>query len=203
MRAGRDGNQIMTFRNRTLGVALAVALMAAIGWLSKAPITVHGSEHAVLRLAWSARPERIENCRQPSNEELARLPAHMRQPIVCEGATAEYRLTVTYGGQVVADVPVRGGGLRQDRSLYVFHEVPLDPGDAAIEVRFDRLGSDAPGAPQSRDELAEPGRGGQRPPRGETVPPHLSFEQHLRVRPREVILVTYSPEGRALVAVRR
>ena len=194
----------MTFRNRTLGAALAVALMAAIAWLSKAPITVHGSEHAVLRLAWSARPERIENCRQQSSEELARLPAHMRQPIVCEGATAEYRLTVNYGGQVVADVPVRGGGLRQDRSLYVFHEVPLDPGDAAIEVRFDRLGPDAPrDAPESRNEMAEPVSRGQRAPRGETVPPHLSFEQHLRVRPREVILITYSPEGRALVAVRR
>ena len=193
----------MMFRDRILGAALALALMAAIAWLSNAPITVHGSEHAVLRLAWSARPERIENCRQQTSEELARLPAHMRQPIVCEGATAEYRLTVTNGGQVVADVPVRGGGLRQDRGLYVFHEVPLHPGDDAIEVRFDRLGSDASrDAAESRTEMAGPGSGKRPPPRGETIPPHLSFKQHLRVRPREVVLVTYSPERRALVAVR-
>jgi hypothetical protein len=193
----------MTFHNRIVGAALAVALMAAIAGLSRARITVHGSDHAVLRLAWSARPERIENCRQQSGEELARLPAHMRQPIVCEGATAEYRLSVFYGGQVVAEWPVRGGGLRQDRSLYVFHEVPLDPGDAAIDVRFDRVGPDPPrSAAESRTVLSEPGSGGQRPPRGETIPPHLSFQQRLRVRPREVMLVTYSPERRALVAVR-
>ncbi len=194
----------MNFLNRGLGVALGLAAMAAIVWLSNVDVTVHGSEHGVLRLAWSARPERVENCRQQSGEELARLPAHMRQPVVCEGATAEYRLTVVYGGLAVADELVRGGGLRQDRSLYVFQEVPLKPGDAAIEVRFDRLGPVAPPAAsaESRNEMAEPGSGGRRPPRGETVPPHLSFQQRLRVRPREVILVAYSPERRALVAVR-
>jgi hypothetical protein len=167
-------------------------------------LTVHGSERAVLRLAWSARPDRIENCRQQSSEQLARLPAHMRQPFVCEGATAEYRLTVTSGSQVVADALVRAGGLRQDRSLYVFHEVPLDPGEAAVDVRFDRLGSDAPaGTAADSRTMAESGSGGQRRPRSETVPPHLSFRQRLQVRPREVILVTYSQERHALVAVRQ
>jgi hypothetical protein len=190
----------MTLPNRILGAALAVALMAALVWLSNAPITLHGSEQAVLRLAWSARPERIENCRQQSREELARLPAHMREPVVCEGATAEYRLRVSAGGQTVVDQLVRGGGLRQDRGLYVFHEVPLDPGDATIDVRFDRLGPDTPSRDSpDRTETADTTR---RQPRGEAVPPHLSFQQRLHVKPREVILVTYSPERRTLVAVR-
>ena len=97
---------------------------------------------------------------------------------------------------------MRGGGLRQDRSLYVFHEVPLEPGDAAIEVRFDRLGPDAAAWRLCGEPQRMASRGAEaRPPRGETVPPHLSFQQRLRVRPREVILVTYSPERRALVAV--
>jgi hypothetical protein len=193
----------VTFLDRGFGVALALAAMAAMVWLSNAPITVHGSEQAVLRLAWSARPERIESCRQQSQEELTRLPAHMRQPVVCEGTTAEYRLTVLHGGKVVAEQPVRGGGLRQDRSLYVFHEVPLDPGDATIEVQFDRLGPDpAPATPGERsNETTEQASGDRRQPRGEAVPPHLSFQQRLRIRPREVILVTYSPERRALVAI--
>jgi hypothetical protein len=157
-------------------------------WASTAPFTVHDSNAAVMRLAWSARPERVEECRQRSNEELAKLPQHMRQRIVCDGVSAQYRLTVLYDGVAVSDLLLHGGGLRQDRRLYVFHEVQLRPGDARIEVRFDRQGGETPATVSAES-------------RGETVPPHLLLEQRLRIRPREVVLVTYSPERRALLAV--
>lgn len=193
----------MTALYRMLGAALAIALMAVIAWGSSASLTVHGSTAGQLRLAWSARPERIEKCRQRTEEELARLPQHMRQPLACEGATAEYRLHVRIDGALVFERVVRGGGLRQDRSLYVFHEMTLEPGETTLEVRLDRLGPDpAPAAPaESGTETAEQSRADRRQPRGEAVPPHLSFKRRLRVRPREVILVTYSPERRSLVAV--
>lgn len=193
----------MTPLHRMLGAALAIALMAVIVRGSTASLTVHGSTDGQLRLAWSARPERIEQCRQRTEEELARLPQHMRQPLACEGATAEYRLQVRVDGALVFERVVRGGGLRQDRSLYVFHELTLEPGDTALEVRLDRLGPDpAPVAPAEMSTETPGGPGNRRQPRGQAVPPHLSFERRLRVRPREVILVTYSPERRALVAVR-
>ena len=194
----------MTFLDRALGVAIGVAATAAIVWASTVSVPVHRSEHAVLRLAWSARPERIESCRQQSDEELATRPAHMRQPVVCEGVPAEYRLSVRNGGRLVAEQLVRGGGLRQDRRLYVFEEVPLDTEDAAIEVRFDRLGSDPPfeGPTEDSSRTVPPASEALLQPRGETVPSHLVLQQRFQVRPREVILITYSPERRALVAVR-
>jgi hypothetical protein len=171
-------------------------------------MTVHDSEQAMLRVAWSARPERIERCRQQSDEELARLPAHMRQPVVCEGVSAQYRLTVRRDGQILADETVHGGGLRQDRRIYVFHELAIDPGEAAIEVRFDRIDADTPrGVAEPRADAAESEDRDGRPQRraasapGETVPPHLVFAQHLRIRPREVILVTYAANDRALVGL--
>lgn len=179
----------MTILRRATSVALGLAAMAVIVRGAYVPMTLRGSDQAILRLAWSARPERIERCRQQSEEELARLPAHMRQPVVCEGATsAQYRLTVRDEGRLVAERVVHGGGLRQDRRLYIFQELPLDPGDRRIEVRFDRLdfeGADT-GNPQSG---------------GETIPAHLAFDQRVRVRPREVVLVTYSPERQALVDI--
>lgn len=201
----------MTIGDRMAGVALGLAAMAAIVLGANAPITVHGSDHALLRLAWSARPERIEKCRQQSDEELARLPAHMRQPVVCEGVSAQYRLTVSREGRVVAEQIVRGGGLRQDRRIYVFHELPLDPGRGSIEVRFDRIDADServtppekrrqePG--KTEDEHDEQRRGANRQDGGETLPPHLVFAERLHVQPREVILVTYLPDRRALVAI--
>ena len=201
----------MTIGDRVAGVALGLAAMAAIVWGANAPITVHGSDQAILRLAWSVRPERIESCRQQSEEELARLPQHMRQPVVCEGVSAQYRLTVRREGTVIAEQIVRSGGLRHDRRIYVFHELPLDPGDGLIEVRFDRIDSDSERVtpPEKHYEQQEEtedkhdghGQKANRQAGGETVPPHMVFAQRLHVQPREVILITYSPEHRALVGI--
>lgn len=204
----------MTALARLPGVAVAAAAVIGIAWASTAPMAVHDSPGAVLRLAWSARPERIQTCRQQSDEELARLPSHMRQEVVCEGTTAQYRLQVRYGGRVVADEVVHGGGLRRDRRLYVFHELPVVAGDAVLDVRFDRLGPDpAPPADPGRSGAAPvapavtadmPGShndGSKRRQGGDTVPPHLALRQHVTVSPHRVVLVTYDPERRALIAL--
>jgi hypothetical protein len=194
----------MTTLDRMAGAVVAVAAMVVLVFAANAPITVHGSEQAILRLAWSMRPERVEHCRQQSDEELARLPAHMRQPVICEGASAQYRLTVLHDGVVAAERIVHGGGLRQDRRIYVFHELPLDPGEDTIEVRFDRIDPNAPGpVPQEPGHDERQVEKQDRQAAGETVPPHLILTQRLQLRPREVILVTYSPERRALAAIRR
>ena len=177
----------MTLLSRAAGLLLALAATASIVRGSYVAMTLHRPDQAMLRLAWSARPERIERCRQLSEEELARLPAHMRQPVSCEGSTAAYRLTVRDEGRLLVERVVRGGGLRQDRRLYVFQELPLDPGDRRIEVRFDRLDS------AGSDVTHQPG--------GETVPAHLALDQRVRVGPREVILVTYVPDRQALVGI--
>ena len=195
----------MTLLNRIAGLVTAAAVMAGLLWASNAPMTAHGSDAAVLRLAWSARPERIEECRQRSDEELANLPQHMRQPLACEGTTAEYRLRVRIDGSLVTDRIVHGGGLRRDRRLYVFEEVALPPGEAEIDIRFDRVESAQPANPA---DAADDGRLEHHesvPPggRGEFVPPDLSLERRVRVVLREVLLVTYSSERRALIAVQK
>jgi hypothetical protein len=188
----------MRGRDRAMGVALAIAVMAGLVWASNAPMTTNRAPDARLRLAWSARPERIEKCRQQSEEELARLPAHMRQPVACEGTTAEYRLQVRINGALVADRIVHGGGLRRDRRLYVLEEVMLPAAEAAVDVKFDRVDSSEPGvAGAERDtERAE-----RTPAQREEVPAHLSFARRIHLTPREVMLVTYDVDRQELVAV--
>ena len=189
----------MTPLYRVLGAVLAIALTAAIVRASSAALTVHRSTDGLLRLAWSARPERIEKCRQRTEEELARLPQHMRQPLACEGTTAEYRLQVRVDGTLTAERLVRGGGLRRDRRLYVFEEVTLRADvDTTIVVRLDRIDPGAPAAP----ETARPDRAAVAPSIT-TVPPHLSLERRLRVSPRQVVLIVYDPNRRELTAVTR
>ena len=104
---------------RLLSVVVTAAIMAARAAASNAPLSPHPPGHALLRLAWSARPERIEHCRAQSADELARLPPHMRQAVVCEGVTARYRLTARHDGRLLVDRIVSGGGLWQDRRLFV------------------------------------------------------------------------------------
>ena len=177
--------------HRAIGAAAALAAVAAIVAASNAPMTVNGSNHGVVRLAWSARPERIEVCREQSAEALAKLPQHMRQPVVCEGTSARYRLAVRHDGNLVLDRTLQGGGVRHDRRLYVFEDLPLEPGPASIEITLDRI-----------DEAgAKPAPRTNQPAAAETVPSHLSFARRVSVRPRQVLLITYSPEARAFVAV--
>ena len=178
----------MRVLTRVAGAAAGAMMMALLAWASTVPLTVHDSRDAVVRLAWSARPERVERCRQQSEEELARLPRHMRQPVVCEGVAAEYRLTVRRERTVVVERIVRGGGLRQDRRLYVFQEVPVPAGESSIEVVFERLDSGTP------NPAPGPASGAL------AVPPRLSFERRLRLRPREVALITYDEDRRELVS---
>jgi hypothetical protein len=201
----------MTSMARALGVALAAATMLGLAWASTVPLTVNPSGDAVLRVAWSARPERVEECRSQSGEELARLPAHMRQAVICEGVAASYRLEVRHDGRLLAEQIVRGGGWRQDRRLYVFREFALPPGDAHVEVRFDRIDAPAGTAPGETTEETAPGAAATRTsaarshdtsnsrPRAEAVPPHLVLDRRLTLAPREVVLVTYDSARRALV----
>jgi hypothetical protein len=175
---------------RTAGVLLLAGLVFLVTRLSSVAMVAHPSNDPVLRLAWSARPERIEKCRQRTAEELAQLPQHMRQPLACEGASAEYRLQVRVAGELVADRVVHGGGLRRDRRLYVLQEIPIPPGAADISVRFDRIGDPPP----------DTGSGAVRP-HPESVPPHMSFERRIDTSPRDVVLVTYSADDRQLIAV--
>jgi hypothetical protein len=113
----------------------------------------------------------------------------MRQPVVCEGATARYRLTVVVDKTPVTERVVRAGGLRHDRRLYVVEEIPLRPGVTDIEVRFDR-DDDAGIRPAQAATV----------PLADAVPAQLSFRERVRVAPREVVLITYAPERRVLTS---
>jgi hypothetical protein len=208
----------MTRFGRATGIVVALAATIGLARASSWPLTPHGSAAGVLRLAWTARPERVENCRSLSEEELSKLPAHMRQSVVCEGTTAAYRLEVRRDGSVVLDEIVRGGGWRHDRPLFVSRDIAMAPGDSLVSVRFVRIDSPAPaeavpaGAGRSdHDEkddryshAIDPDRRRREDEerlhlRGEIAPASLSLEHHLRFAPGRVILVTYDAERRELL----
>lgn len=136
------------------GTGIAAGILLPVAWLSSAPLSLDREEVAFLRVSIGARPERIETCREQSDEELAKLAPQMRQRVICDGTTARYDYGVWYAGRRIDSAIVRGGGLRNDRRLYVFREYRLPPGAAAVRVRLQRIDT----VPEARDTSRHSGR---------------------------------------------
>ena len=184
----------MTRTGRGVGLVAALAATVGLTWLSQVPIGSGQSADGTLRLAWRARPERIETCQEQDSEALAALPAHMRQAVICEGRNASYRLEVWINGQLIAAQHVRPGGLRGDRPVYVLQEWPVAPDDEAdVRVSLARIEPSSP-----VDATTEERRRGEL---NEALPPSLVYERRLHFAPRQVRLITYDPERRELVEV--
>jgi hypothetical protein len=181
----------MKWLDRIVGPVAALCLVVAITWISNVRLTPAQQGDALLRLSWSARPERVESCHEESAEEQARLPAHMRQSVVCDGGSAAYRLQVWRDGDLVLEETVRGGGLRHDRPLEIFREIPQRTGDADVVVRLERV--DPSSAATNASQRTEAMHGVS------DLPPVLVFQRRLHFERGRVIVLTYDPERRVFV----
>ncbi len=173
---------------RAIGALLALGGAAVLAVLSVVPYTVERADRAVIRLAWRARGERVRQCRRLTPAELERLPAHMRRDEVCERRMLPYRLRVVVDAAAVVDELVRAGGARADRPLFVFRDVAIAPGTHRLLVTFEREGAD-----EDTDEERETAR-----EHAEETPSHLTLERVVTLASREIVLVTYDDEGKAL-----
>jgi hypothetical protein len=160
---------------RIVGAVLAVALMVAMVAASQWPWMVHGEDEARIRLSWRTVSEPVEACREPTPEELAALPQHMRMEQVCERRHAPFRLIVRLDGTTVRDALHEPSGAAGDRPLYVFEEIAVSPGPHRIEVEFS-------------EEQEGPAR---RAP--------MRLEAEARLAPREIALVTVNDSDGRLV----
>lgn len=167
----------MTAR-RPVGLLVALGLVAGTAFLSRVPLTLRGPDESSLRLSWRLDPVSVASCRPRTEEELARLPAHMRTPTVCSGGTLPYRLTVAVDGRERIRDTVVASGARADRPMYVFRELGLDPGPRALDVAYVPL----------------PG-GGVEPPPGAPV---LGWRGTVTAVSGRVVLVTLDTTGRSL-----
>jgi hypothetical protein len=169
--------------------AVTVAALAGMAALSYVPYAHEAGAGGELRLAWRARSARVEACRRRTPQELARLPAHMRQEMVCERGVAPYRLHVTLGDSTVVDRPIAAAGARADRPLYVFEELALPPGTYALHVAFTREGGAVSDSAAATDPRA--------------APPRLALDTTVTLAAGRAALVTYDEDARRLHVVTR
>ena len=199
-------------------VGAVVAVLAAVGlrWSSafSSGTRTAREQPAQLRLSLSARPERVERCRELSDDELAKLPAHMRLRTKCEGYTAQYLLTIDVDGSRLTADTLRGGGLRHDRPLHVFQEYDVKPGPQQVRVEVTRV--DEGGKPPERDDdrddreqrnassdtllggRAEREREERTRRVAEAMPSRLVIDTTMTLVPGGVVLVTFDQNTRRL-----
>ena len=197
---------------RASGIVAAVGVLWFIARASAFPLPYHAANEARLRLSWSARPERIEQCRALSEEEIAKLPSHMRRRTECSGIYASYRLAVSAAGREVDARTVRGGGLRHDRAMHVLAEYAVPPGPGRIRVTLTRIEADTGSSDSTPTGVATTapdtgiyaGRAEREVEERErrrraAVPAELVLDTTVTIAPGTVRLVTFDPEARRLV----
>jgi hypothetical protein len=117
----------------------------------------------------------------------------MRQRRACEGRNGLYRLRLEVDGTRALEEPAQGSAARQRRPILVFHELRLRPGVHHIRVELTRdrtAGEDDDQTGRDRDHA-----------RQETeLPASLELSIRVALEPRSVMLVTYDPDRRNLVA---
>jgi hypothetical protein len=173
----------------TVAAVVVISVLVVVRLLSFTPYTAERDIGAIVRLAWRTRGEQVRDCRRRSPEELQRLPVHMRQEEVCEGRLLPYRLVVSVDSVSLVDRLVHGAGAREDRPLYVFQDLIVEPGPHRISVRFTlETPSAQPESDQDRGDAALP-----------APPPRLALDTMLTLGARRVLLVTYDEERERLV----
>jgi len=126
--------------NASRAAAVLVGLVGAvvIVWLSALPVG-RRSDLAVVRASWRTPGVAIEECHSLTEAELAELPAHMRRPEECVGRVADYELAIVVDGETLLVDTLGPAGLRNDRPIYVFRDLPVSPGEHSVEVDFAAL----------------------------------------------------------------
>lgn len=158
---------------RTLAAAaVSLALALGLALCSRLPYVAEPSDQARVRLSWRAALERVEVCREPSAEEQAALPPHMRRPRICEGRTLPFRLRVSLDGERRFDALIRAAGARADRPAYVYQELRVAPGEHRLQVSF---ATEDVETPDAEPRLA------------------LALDEAVTLAARDVLLVTHDP----------
>jgi len=169
---------------RGAGILIGLAFLVAIALLTEAPARFSTDDSALLRLSWRLPAGEGQDCRRPTPEELAELPAHMRNPDACLGGSHPgFTLSVSVEGADIVTDTLYPSGSRGDRPIFVFRELPIESGRKALRVRFEQNTGDA-----GSDEAAELRV--------------LEWEEELTIDAREIVLLRYDQDSETLQPVR-
>lgn len=193
-----------------VAVVVTGALTAGLVGLSAAPVATPNASTSRVRLSWRARPERIEVCRTLSQKELEEREEHMRQRVECTGRSATYLLQVESDGVVLHESVAVGGGLRNDRPLFILRDIDIPAGTHRLRVVFarrERTDDDAAAFAPAQGEASDTGLFAGRAEREVVersrrargaVPARLALDTTLTVTAGQTAVVSFDAVARRL-----
>jgi len=92
--------------------------------------------YAELRLSFRLPGQKQEVCETRSEEELKKLPRHMRRPQKCEVTLLSYNLRIRIDGEERLTKRINPPGVRGDRPLIVSETFRVEPGRHEFEIDF-------------------------------------------------------------------
>ncbi|MGQ0577997.1 MAG: hypothetical protein ACT4PQ_03690 [Betaproteobacteria bacterium] len=128
----------MNATSRFLGQAVLYGLFAlAIGYFSTAPAYIHlAPGEALLKLSFSHGAQRLGECRDRSDEELAKLPPNMRIRKVCPRERAPVIVELMLDGARLYRESLPPSGLSRDGSASVYRRFVVPAGTHRLAARL-------------------------------------------------------------------
>ena len=123
---------------RYAGQAALYALFALfIGYFSTSPPYRHlAPDQGLLRLSFKHPGKVKADCRQRTPEELARIPANMRQEMDCPRERSPVRVRVEFDGKDLYDEVFPPAGLSRDGASSGYRRLPIAAGAHHLKVQF-------------------------------------------------------------------
>ena len=118
--------------------ALNYALFMLLVWYFSAapPYTQLKPDQAVITVAFSHAGKQIEECRQLSQEELARLPPNMRAPLDCPRERSPVTVELLLDGELLIEEVATAPGLYNDLGIDVYRSAKVLVGEHTLAVQM-------------------------------------------------------------------
>lgn len=121
-----------------MGLALVASFLTLVAAASRLPHQPRGAGDAQLVVSLRQAGDMVERCRDRSPEELAALPAHMRNPRVCSRGRAPVRVRVAIDGEVMLLKAFPAAGLWSDGQSFAIQNLRIAPGTHHVQVAVAR-----------------------------------------------------------------
>lgn len=122
---------------RYLGQVLAYGLfVGVIALLSTAAYQHLPADQATVKLSVRHAGQLISECRERTQEELAKLPPNMRAPLVCPRERSPLILELEIDGEVLISETLPPKGVHGDRRISVYHRLSVPAGRREVVVRM-------------------------------------------------------------------
>ncbi len=123
---------------RVIGQALLYGLFAAaIGYFSTAPVYIHlQPDQAVLKLSFTHGAQRVGECRERSDEELAKMPPNMRIRQDCPRQRAPVIVELELDDALLLHAILPPSGLSGDGSASVYRRFVIPAGQHRLSARL-------------------------------------------------------------------